>query len=98
MKLSTWAKAFEDGEHVGDIAAEVRELEVRYWVWLAVSAGVFLCGCFLMVSAPEGYPKQMFIGLFLGVDGAVALAAVKLWAHTRLAAYQVLRELRMIEV
>ena len=98
MKLATWAKAFEDGSYVGDIPAEVRELEVRYWVWLAVSAGVFLCGCFLMVSAPDGFPRQMFIGLFLGVDGAVAIAAVKIWAHIRLAAYQVLRELRMIEV
>lgn len=98
MKLATWAKAFEDGEYVGDIPAQVRELEVRYWVWLAVSASVFLCGCFLIVNAPEAYPRQMVIGLFLGVDGAVAIAAVKIWAHIRLAAYQILRELQMIEV
>ena len=98
MKSTSWAKAFEDGGYAGDIPTEVRELEIRYWVWLTVSAAVFLCGSFLIVSAPDGHSKLMFIGLFLGVDGAVAIAAVKIWAHIRLAAYQVIRELRMIEV
>jgi hypothetical protein len=38
--------------------------------------------------------SQSLFGLFLAVSGVVNIALVKLWAHIRLATYQIILELQ----
>jgi len=94
MRIQGWARAFQEQDSVEDIPARLRDLEVRYWVWLAVSGLAVLVGAFLIAAAPDVYPKQMFIGLFVAVAGLVGIGAVKLWAAIYLCLYRVLQELR----
>jgi hypothetical protein len=90
MRLIGWARVFEERRTVEDIPNRVRNTEVGYWYWLLISIAVSIVGLSIMLSAPEGSVKQMLLGLFIAVDGAIAWAVVKIVVHIRLAVYWIL--------
>ncbi len=90
MTLVGWSKAFEDHKTFGDIPARVRKVEIIYWIGILFSLGLTALGIVVMLSAPSGALKQMVLGLFLALDGAISWAVIKVWVHVRLAMYWVI--------
>jgi hypothetical protein len=90
MRLIGWSTVFEERKTYRNIPAKVRETEVGYWFWLLMSIAAAAVGLAVMLSAPEGHLKQMLLGLFIAVDGAIAWAVVKIVVHIRLAMYWII--------
>jgi drug/metabolite transporter (DMT)-like permease len=90
MRLLGWSKAFEERRTYQNILGKVRNTEVAYWYWLLMSILTAFVGLAVMLSAPEGNLKQMLLGLFIAIDGAIAWAVVKIVVHVRLAMYWIL--------
>lgn len=83
-------KGFRGTKTYQDIPAKVRKTEAGYWVCLLISVVVALLGLAIMLNAPADSLKQMFLGLFIAVDGAIAWAVVKIVVHVRLAMYWII--------
>lgn len=92
MALVGWSQKFESYQAITDVPARVQKLEIRYWCWLAFSIVLLLIGVGVMAACP-----QSPFGLFLAVGGVVDIALIKLWAHIRLATYQVIMEMQLRE-
>ncbi len=90
MRMLGWSKAFEERKTYQDIPSKVRNTEVAYWYWLLISIAAALAGLGVMLSAPDGNLRQMLLGLFIAVDGAIAWAVVKIVVHIRLAMYWII--------
>ncbi len=90
MRLVAWSKAFAEHNTYDDIPAKVRNTEIAYWIGLVFSLGLALAGVIVMLCAPSDALKQMFLGLFLALDGAISWAVIKIWVHIRLAMYWVI--------
>ncbi len=90
MRLVAWSKAFDAHKTYDEIPAKVRNTEIAYWIGLVFSIGLVLVGVSVMLSAPPDALKQMFLGLFLAIDGAISWAVIKIWVHVRLAMYWII--------
>jgi hypothetical protein len=88
MSLIGWARQFENDHAITDVPERVRKTEIRYWCSLAAAVLCLSVGIALMATS------QSLFGLFLAVSGVVNIALVKLWAHIRLATYQIILELQ----
>ncbi len=88
MSLIGWSRKFEAYQQV-DIPARVRRTEAIYWSALAGAIAIMIAGIIIM-----GTSRSPF-GMFLALGGAIDIALVKLWAHIRLATYQIILELRL---
>ena len=91
MSLIGWARRFEHYQAIADVPERVRKTEVMYWWFLGAAVAVMLAGLALMASS------RPWFGLFLAISGAVDIALIKLWAHIRLATYQIIMELQARE-
>jgi hypothetical protein len=90
MSFFGWSKAFEEYEKI-DIPARVRRTEITYWCSILAGIVMLIAGCVMtMRSFHLGMP-----GFLLILAGIVNIALVKIWAHIRLAAYQIILELRI---
>jgi hypothetical protein len=90
MTLSNWSKVFEERRTYQDIPTKVRNTEVGYWICLLVSVVLVFVGLAVMFAAPDGHLKQMLLGLFVAIDGAIAWAVIKIVVHVRLAMYWII--------
>ena len=90
MSLMGWSRKFEAYQAVTDVPARVRKTEAWYWCSLAVGILLLLAGVGMMQQSP-----QALVGLFLAICGVVDIALVKVWAHIRLATYQIIMELQL---
>jgi predicted exporter len=90
MKLFNWAEAFEERRIYQDIPAKVRRTETGYWLFMPLTIVVTVAGLVFMMTSPSNDLKRMLLGLFVAVDGVVACALVKIWAHIRLAQYWII--------
>jgi hypothetical protein len=90
MSLVGWSRKFEHYQAVTDVPERVRKTEICYWCWLAVSILVLLAGIGMLARS-----GQSQVGLLLAVCGVVDIALIKLWAHIRLATYQIIMELQV---
>jgi hypothetical protein len=90
MRLVDWSKAFEERRTYQNIPTKVRNTEAGYFVCLLGSIAVVFVGLAMMLLAPDGHLKQMLLGLFIAVDGAIAWAVVKIVVHVRLAMYWII--------
>lgn len=88
MNFIGWSKEFEDYEKV-DVLSRVRRTETMYWCALVAALLIMVSGIIMM-----GTSRSPF-GIFLALGGAIDVALVKLWAHIRLATYQIILELRL---
>jgi hypothetical protein len=88
MSFIGWSKKFEAYEKV-DVPARVKKTETMYWCALTGAIAVMVAGIIMM-----GTSRSQF-GVFLALGGAIDIALVKLWAHIRLATYQIILELRL---
>jgi hypothetical protein len=88
MSLIGWSKKFEEYERV-DVTARVKKTEQMYWCALVGAICIMVAGIFMMGTSPSPF------GVFLAIGGAIDIALVKLWAHIRLATYQIILELRL---
>ena len=89
MSLPGWSKQFENYQAIADVPERVRKTEIWYWCSLAAAVLIMMSGIIMM------FTSQPLFGLFLAVSGVVDIALVKLWAHIRLATYQIILELRL---
>jgi hypothetical protein len=92
MKLTGWSRGFENYQAITDVPARVRKTETWYWCSFAVGVALLLAGLGLMTQSATA-----IAGLFLAVCGVVDIALVKLWAHIRLATYQIILEIQARE-
>ncbi len=90
MSLVGWSRKFEHYQPATDVPERVRKTEVCYWRWLAVGILVLLAGIGMLAKC-----GQSQVGLLLAVSGIVDIALIKLWAHIRLATYQIIMELQV---
>ena len=90
MRLFGWSKVFEERKPYEDIPVRVRKTEIGYWVWMVVTIVLVFVGLGIMLSAPSDNLKQMLLGLFIAIDGAISWAVVKIWVHIRLAMYWII--------
>jgi len=88
MALIGWSKKFTAYQPVTDVPARVRQTEILYWCSLLAATLIMLAGIWMMFSCSSPF------GLFLAIGGAVDIALVKVWAHIRLATYQIIMELK----
>ena len=88
MSLRGWSKRFENYQAVDNVPERVRKTEIWYWCSIAAAVLCMTVGIALMATS------QSLFGLFLAVSGVVNIALVKLWAHIRLATYQIILELQ----
>jgi hypothetical protein len=88
MRMIGWSKKFENYEKV-DVPSRVKKTETMYWCALAGAICVMVAGIFVMGTSQSPF------GVFLAIGGAIDIALVKLWAHIRLATYQIIMELRL---
>ena len=65
-------------------------MEIIYWSGILFSLGLTALGIVVILSAPSGALKQMVLGLFLAVDGAISWAVIKAWVHVRLGMYWII--------
>lgn len=89
MSLIGWASKFENYQLIRDVPERVRKTEVMYWWCLGAAVVMMLAGLAMMCSACGSS-----LGLFLAIGGAVDIALIKIWAHIRLATYQIIMELQ----
>ena len=89
MNLTGWSKSFENYQAIADVPERVRKTERWYWCSLCAAVLIMLAGIAMMVTS------QSLFGLFLALSGTVDIALVKLWAHIRLATYQMILELQL---
>jgi len=89
MSLIGWSRKFEQYQAITDVPARVRKTELCYWCSLVAAVLIMLAGISMMLSS------QSLLGLFLALGGAIDIALVKLWAHIRLATYQIIMELQL---
>jgi hypothetical protein len=89
MSLIGWSRKFEQYQAITDVPARVRKTEICYWCSLVAAVLIMLAGISMMLSS------QSLWGLFLALGGAVDIALVRLWAHIRLATYQIIMELQL---
>lgn len=92
MSLIGWSRKFEQYQAITDVPARVRKTEIWYWCSLVVGLAILLAGIGMMAQS-----SQSQVGLFLAVCGVVDIALIKLWAHIRLATYQIIMELQLRE-
>jgi hypothetical protein len=90
MRFFRWSQVFEDRKVYPYIPVKVRDTEVAYWFWLLFSIAAAFVGLAIMLSAPDGHLKQMLLGLFIAIDGAISWAVVKIVVHVRLAMYWII--------
>jgi hypothetical protein len=90
MSLTGWSQKFEPYRAIDNVPERVRTTEAWYWCGLAFSIILLVIGIGMMLA----FPQSPF-GLFLGVCGAVDIALMKLWAHIRIATYQIIMELQL---
>lgn len=89
MSLVGWATKFENYQVIRDVPERVRKTEVMYWWCLGAAVVMMLAGLAVMCSACCSP-----FGLFLAIGGAMDIALIKIWAHIRLATYQIIMELQ----
>jgi hypothetical protein len=89
MNLTGWSRKFEQYQAITDVPARVRKTEVLYWWSLLAAVLIMLAGIVMMQCT------HALFGLFLALGGALDIALVKLWAHIRLATYQIIMELQL---
>ena len=88
MSLFGWSRKFEQYQPITDVPERVRKAETLFWCHFAVAIVIMAVGLILMLMA------QSLLGLFLALVGVINMALVKLWAHIRLATYQIIMELQ----
>ncbi len=88
MSLIGWSKKFEEYQAI-DIPSRVKKTETMYWCALAGAIAIMVAGIIMMGTSQSPF------GIFLALGGAIDIALVKLWAHIRLATYQIIQELRL---
>jgi len=88
MSLTGWSKSFENYQAVADVPERVRKTEQWYWCSLVAALLILLAGIAMMNAT------QSLFGLFMAISGVADIALVKLWAHIRLATYQIILELQ----
>ena len=89
MSLIGWSRKFEQYKPITDVTERVRKTEICYWCYLAAGIIILVVGIVMM-----RYDAQSMVGLFLALSGVVDIALIKLWAHIRLATYQIIMELQ----
>lgn len=89
MTLFGWSGKFEKYRPVTNVPERVRRTEVWYWCSLAAGTILMLVGIVLFSR-----DDRSAMGLFLALCGVAQIAIVKIWAHIRLATYQVILELQ----
>ena len=94
MRIFDWSQVFEERRTIDDIPARVRKMEIGYWIWLLVGIGISLWGLAVMSFAPPGEIKAMLFGLFLALDGIIAVATLKIVTHVRLTRYWIVWDYR----
>lgn len=88
MNLIGWSKKFEQYQAIPDVPERVRKTEAVYWCSLVAAVLIMVAGIMMMFSS------NSLFGLFLALGGAIDIALVKIWAHIRLATYQIIMELQ----
>ena len=88
MSLIGWSKKFEQYQAITDVPERVRKTEAVYWCSLIAGVLIMVAGILMMLST------NSLFGLFLALCGVIDIALVKIWAHIRLATYQIIRELQ----
>jgi cytochrome b subunit of formate dehydrogenase len=88
MSLIGWSKKFEQYQAITDVPERVRKTEAVYWCSLIAGVLILVAGILMMLSA------NSLFGLFLALCGAFDIALVKIWAHIRIATYQIIMELQ----
>lgn len=92
MRLIGWAKSFEHYQAIADVPEQVRKVEKRYWFSLCVSVVIMVAGIGMMMQSDRSN-----WGLFFAMTGCINIALIKIWAHIRLAFYQMLLEVQARE-
>ena len=87
MSLIGWSRKFEQYQAITDVPARVRKTEVWYWCSLSAAVLIMVAGIIMMLSSNSPF------GLLLALGGFVDIALVKIWAHIRLATYQIIMEI-----
>jgi cytochrome b subunit of formate dehydrogenase len=88
MSLIGWSKKFEQYQALTDVPERVRKTEAVYWCSLIAAVLIMVAGIIMMFSS------NSLFGLFLAIVGTIDIALVKIWAHIRLATYQIIMELQ----
>lgn len=89
MSLIGWSRKFEQYKPITDVPERVRKTEIWYWCSFVMGIVILVTGVVMMQ-----HPAQSTVGLFLAICGVVDIALIKLWAHIRLATYQIIMELQ----
>jgi hypothetical protein len=89
MSLVGWSRKYEQYRPVTDVPERVRKTEVWYWCSMAGAVAFLVAGLVLLAQG-----RMAMLGLFLAVSGVVDIALIKIWAHIRLATYQIILELQ----
>ena len=89
MTVFGWSRRFAQYRPVTDVPERVRRTEVWYWCSLAAGTVLMMAGVVLFTR-----DDRSAMGLFLAMCGVAQIAIVKIWAHIRLATYQIILELQ----
>ncbi len=89
MSLIGWSKKFEQYQAITDVPERVRKTETVYWCSLIAAVLIMVAGIIMMLSF------YSLFGLFLSLCGAINIALIKIWAHIRIATYQIIMELQV---
>jgi UPF0716 family protein affecting phage T7 exclusion len=90
MNLVGWSKRFRDYEKM-DVPSRVARTEKAFWT-------IILGGVILMVAGVLVMMKSFqhgILGLVLLLAGVVGISLVTIWAHIRLALYEIILEMRL---
>lgn len=90
MSLIGWSRKFEQYQAITDVPAQVRKTEIWYWCSFTVGIALLLAGVGMMSKS-----SQSLVGLLLALCGVVDIAVIKLWAHIRMATYQIIMEMQL---
>ncbi len=90
MRFFNWAEGFKEQPTCEDILKRVRKVEIKYWIYLALSIALTLWGLGIIENAPENNLKAHINGLILVVGGFLGIALIKLWAHIILTTYMII--------
>ncbi len=90
MKPFGLKKQFENYQQMSDIPARARRTEVIHWLGLLLSFLMLLLSADMILQQ-----KQHFYGMVMLLIAIIFAVFIKLWAHIRIAAYQIIKEIQL---
>ena len=90
MRFFNWAESFKEQPTCEDILKKIQKIEIIYWISLLLAVFISVLGLLIMLLTPANNLKALFLGLFLGTNGLIQIALMKIWVHIKLSMYRII--------